>query len=98
MVSAMDDFVAQLPDGLETLVGENGMGLSEGQVQRVAIARAVLSKAPILLLDECTSALDEATECKVLERLKMLEGRMCIAVTHRAAAVQMCDVGLEIGE
>lgn len=95
-VSAMDDFVAQLPEGLETKIGENGMGLSEGQAQRVAIARAVLSGAPVLLLDECTSALDEVTERKVLERLKGLEDRMCIAVTHRPAAVEMCDMQIEI--
>jgi ATP-binding cassette subfamily B protein len=57
----------------------------------LAIARAVLGGAPILLLDECTSALDEQTEKTVLERLKALPGRACIAVTHRPAAKEICD-------
>jgi len=95
-VSAMDDFLPSLPDGLDTVLGENGMGLSEGQAQRLAIARAVLGGAPVLLLDECTSALDEATEHKVLQRLKALPGRTCIAVTHRPAAAALCDWRLEV--
>lgn len=59
---ACADFVDTLPSGLDTILGERGIGLSEGQVQRLAIARAILTKSPILLLDECTSALDEETE------------------------------------
>ena len=97
-VSAMEEFLPQLPMGLDTPLGENGTGLSEGQAQRLAIARAVLGGAPILLLDECTSALDEQTERKVLQRLRQLEGRTCIAVTHRPAALELCDVQLEMGE
>ena len=97
-VSAMDEYLPQLPDGLETLLGENGAGLSEGQAQRLAIARAVLGGAPILLLDECTSALDADTEQKVLERLRALPDRTCIAVTHRPAAIRLCDVQLEVSE
>lgn len=97
-VSAMDDYLAGLPCGLDTPLGENGAGLSEGQAQRLAIARAVLGGAPILLLDECTSALDEATEEKVLQRLKALPNRTCIAVTHRPAAVKLCDWKLEVSE
>lgn len=95
-VSAMDEFLPGLPLGLDTLLGESGAGLSEGQAQRLAIGRAVLGGAPILLLDECTSALDEATEEKVLQRLKALPGRTCIAVTHRPAAVNLCDWKLEV--
>ena len=94
----MDEYLPQLPDGLETLLGENGAGLSEGQAQRLAIARAVLGGAPILLLDECTSALDADTEQKVLERLRALPDRTCIAVTHRPAAIRLCDVQLEVSE
>ena len=94
----MDDYLAGLPCGLDTPLGENGAGLSEGQAQRLAIARAVLGGAPILLLDECTSALDEATEEKVLQRLKALPNRTCIAVTHRPAAVKLCDWKLEVSE
>ena len=95
-VSAMDEFLPQLPQGLDTVLGESGAGLSEGQAQRLAIARAVLGGAPILLLDECTSALDAQTEQKVLQRLKELPDRTCIAVTHRTAAMDLCDHRLEV--
>lgn len=95
-VSAMDEYLPQLPQGLDTVLGESGAGLSEGQAQRLAIARAILSGAPILLLDECTSALDPETEKKVLERIRALQGRTCIAVTHRPAATEVCDWSLEI--
>ncbi len=95
-VSAMEDFLPQLPQGLDTVLGESGAGLSEGQAQRLAIARAVLGGAPILLLDECTSALDEATEEKVLQRLRALPDRTCIAVTHRPAALKLCSWQLEV--
>jgi ATP-binding cassette subfamily B protein len=97
-VSAMDEFLPQLPQGLDTYIGESGAGLSEGQAQRLAIARAVLGGAPVLLLDECTSALDAETEQKVLQRLRALPKRTCIAVTHRPAARALCDWRLELGE
>ena len=97
-VSTMDEFLPQLPNGLDTVLGESGAGLSEGQAQRLAIARAVLGGAPILLLDECTSALDPETERKVLYRLKELPGRTCIAVTHRTAALEICDLRLEVDD
>lgn len=95
-VSNMEEFLPTLPEGLDTVLGESGSGLSEGQAQRLAIARAVLGGAPILLLDECTSALDEATENTVLHRLRQLPDRTCIAVTHRSAAMAVCDWKLEI--
>ena len=97
-VSGMDEFWQQLPLGLDTQLGESGAGLSEGQGQRVAIARAILTGAPILLLDECTSALDEDTEQKVLQRIRELPGRTCIAVTHRPAAIALSDWRLEVQE
>lgn len=97
-VSAMDEFLPGLPQGLDTPLGESGAGLSEGQAQRLAIARAVLSGAPVLLLDECTSALDEGTEQVVLQRLKAMSDRTCIAVTHRPAAIALCDWRLEVSE
>ena len=97
-VSAMDDFLPALPQGLETPLGESGAGLSEGQAQRLAIARAVLGGAPVLLLDECTSALDEETERKVLQRIRALPERTCIAVTHRPAAAALCSWRLELRE
>lgn len=95
-VSAMDEYLSSLPQGLDTVLGESGAGLSEGQAQRLAIARAILGGAPFLLLDECTSALDEETEQKVLQRLRALENRTCIAVTHRPAAIALCDWHLEV--
>ncbi len=95
-VSCMDDYLGQLPQGLDTVLSENGGGLSEGQAQRLAIARAVLGGAPILLLDEATSALDEETEKRVLERIRGLKDRTCIAVTHRPAALEIADIQLEL--
>lgn len=97
-VSAMDDFLPQLPQGLDTPLGESGAGLSGGQAQRLAIARAILGGAPILLLDESTSALDEATEQKVLDRIRSLPDRTCIAVTHRPATQAMSDWKLEMND
>lgn len=97
-ISAMDEYLEQLPLGLETVLGESGAGLSEGQAQRLAIARAILSGAPILLLDESTSALDEMTERTVLERIRSLHTYTCIAVTHRPMAMELCDLRLEVFE
>ncbi len=84
-------FFNELPDGLDTVLGERGSGLSEGQIQRLAIARAVLCGAPILLLDEATSALDEATEREVLENIMKLRGKTCVCISHRSAARSVCD-------
>ena len=95
-VSAMEEFLPQLPRGLDTVLGESGTGLSEGQAQRLAVARAILGGAPILLLDECTSALDEQTERLVLTRIRELNDRTCIAVTHRPAALELCDLHLDM--
>ena len=97
-VSGMDAFLPGLPQGLNTVLGESGAGLSEGQAQRLSIARAILSQAPILLLDEATSALDAETEKLVLERIKTLPGKTCIAVTHKQAPMDCCDWILEVGE
>lgn len=95
-VSAMDDYLPTLPQGLDTVVGENALGLSEGQAQRLSLARAILCDAPILLLDEATSALDDNTEKLVLQRIRELPGKTCIAVTHREAATQIADWSLEM--
>jgi len=94
--SCLDEVIDQLPEGLETQLGENAYGLSEGQAQRLSIARAVLSDAPILLLDEATSALDLDTEAEVLRRLAALDARTCIAVTHRPAALSLAEWELHI--
>ncbi|MBQ4155683.1 MAG: ATP-binding cassette domain-containing protein, partial [Clostridia bacterium] len=88
--------VEKLPDGVDTLIGEKGLGLSEGQVQRIAIARALLSDAPIILLDEATSALDPKTEATVLQNLKNLQEKTCLIVTHRKQALEVCNKKLEI--
>lgn len=95
-ISCMDDYLPSFPDGLDTVVGESAAGLSEGQAQRLSIARAVISGAPVLLLDEATSALDAETEKLVLQRLKSLHNRTCIAVTHRPAALELCDWTMEM--
>ncbi len=84
--------------GLDAVLGERGVGLSEGQAQRVAVARALLSKAPILLLDEATSALDEKTEAQMLENISAMRDKTCIIVTHRKAALDICDYTLHIAE
>lgn len=97
-VSAMDEYVASLPEGLETVLRENGAGLSEGQAQRISLARAILSGAPVLLLDEVTSALDAVTEQTVLERITALPGKTCIAVTHRPAALALATHVIEVTE
>ena len=96
--SALDEYVASLPEGLETVLRENGAGLSEGQAQRLSLARAILSGAPVLLLDEVTSALDSVTEQTVLERITALPGRTCIAVTHRPAALALANHIIEVTE
>ncbi len=83
----VDSFAAVLPDGLDTVIGDAGHGLSGGQAQRVAIARAFLRNAPLLLLDEPTAHLDPATEAEVLESLRRLAvGRTVILASHSAAA------------
>lgn len=97
-VSAVNEYLSELPNGLDTVLGENGAGLSEGQVQRISLARAVISGAPILLLDEVTSSLDAHTEQLVLERICALPDRACIAVTHRPAALKLADWELKVTE
>lgn len=95
-LSCVNEFVDKLPQGIDTVIGEKGLGLSEGQVQRIAIARALLSDAPIILLDEATSALDPATEATVLENLKNLDSKTCMIVTHRRQALGVCNKKWEI--
>ena len=95
-VSTMDEYLTLLPKGLDTILGESGAGLSEGQAQRLAVGRAILGGAPIILLDECTSALDNRTEKLILERLNQLKNKTFIAVTHRPAAAEICDTNLQM--
>lgn len=85
------DFIDEQPNGIDTIVGERGLGLSEGQIQRIAIARALLSDAPIMLFDEATSALDEKTEKRLIENLKGLNNKTCIFISHKHRTIKMCD-------
>ena len=85
------EFIEKLDNGLDTYIGEKGLGLSEGQIQRLAFARAILSNRKIILLDEATSALDQKTEIELLENLKMLEDVTCIIVTHKDASKTICN-------
>ena len=94
--ACLDELVAEI--GLDAVLGERGVGLSEGQGQRVAVARALLSKAPILLLDESTSALDEATEAQLLKNISAMRDKTSIIVTHRQAALAICDYTLHLSE
>jgi ABC-type multidrug transport system fused ATPase/permease subunit len=91
--AALADFVAGLPDGLATRVGERGVQLSGGQRQRIAIARAFLKDAPILVLDEATSHLDTISEAQVREALdKLMVNRTTIVVAHRLSTIQAADI------
>ena len=90
-IACADDFVSELDGGIDTLLGERGTGLSEGQMQRIAIARAVFSESPILLLDEATSALDADTEKRLLQNLRSMTDKTVVIVTHRPAALEICD-------
>lgn len=90
-IACADQFISELPDGLDTQLGERGAGLSEGQMQRIAIARAIFSDRPVLLLDEATSALDEDTEARLLNNLRSMTDKTVIIVTHRPAALDITD-------
>lgn len=90
-IACADKFVGELPDGLDTQLGERGAGLSEGQMQRIAVARAIFSDRPILLLDEATSALDDETERQLLRNLRAMTERTVIIITHRSAVLDVTD-------
>jgi subfamily B ATP-binding cassette protein MsbA len=91
------EFLEQLPEGLDTIVGENGFMLSGGQRQRLAIARALLLDAPILILDEATSALDTESERLIQDALdKLQQNRTSIVVAHRLSTIENADTILVI--
>ena len=91
------DYISTLENGLDTVLGEKGLGLSEGQIQRISIARALLYDAPVLLLDESTSALDERTEVELLTTLKNMTDKTCIIISHKKAAFDFCDKVIDYG-
>ena len=102
---ACGEFVFKLPDGINTMLGEKGAGLSEGQMQRIAVARALYADRPVLILDEATSALDEKTEKQLLNNLKNLTDKSVFIVTHRPQVFSICkkqllftDNGIQIKE
>lgn len=94
--TACADFVYNLPQGLDTIIGEKGQGLSEGQIQRIAIARAIICHKPVILLDEATSALDSETELKLLKNIENLKNKTCILISHKKAAVNVCNKEVRI--
>jgi subfamily B ATP-binding cassette protein MsbA len=86
------DVVAAMPDGIDTLVGGNGMRLSGGQRQRLAIARAIYKDAPILILDEATSALDSESERHVQSALEtLMKGRTTLVIAHRLSTIERAN-------
>ncbi|MDJ0975742.1 MAG: ABC transporter ATP-binding protein [Planctomycetota bacterium] len=95
--AAAHDFIAALPDGYDTKLGERGVGLSGGERQRVSLARAFLQDAPVLLLDEPTSALDTDTETAVMDAVeRLMQGRTAFIIAHRLSTLEGCDIRLQI--
>ncbi len=90
-LAQLTEVINGLPNGLDTVLGEKGHGLSEGQIQRVALARAFYYDAPVLLLDEATSSLDLETESSLLNHIRKLTDKTCIIVSHRKEVIDACD-------
>lgn len=90
-LACAEEFISQLPDGYGAEIGEKGVSLSGGQRQRLGIARALLRRPRLLILDACTSALDNRTEAKILSNLRQLQGVTVLLITHRAEALELAD-------
>ena len=91
-LACLDDFIATLPDGYDTVVGEGGVTLSGGQRQRLAIARALIQKTKIILFDEATSALDNETQTKIQQAINnMKEDYTIVIIAHRLSTIVNCD-------
>lgn len=93
--ACVDEFLCDLPEGLDTLLTKQNMPLSQGQLQRISIARALYSQTKILLLDEATSGLDEALEAKILNNLK---DKTIIIISHRPSIRKLCNQFYELKE
>ena len=90
--ASLDEFINNLSNGLETIVGEKGIRLSGGQQQRIGIARALYRDPEVLILDEATSSLDQSTEKKIMESVRLLKKqKTLIIITHRLSTVEDCD-------
>jgi len=91
------DFIARLPEAYDTAVGERGLTLSGGERQRISLARAFLKDAPILILDEPTSAVDAGTEAAIVESLdRLITGRTSFIIAHRPSTIAHCDLIIHI--
>ena len=98
-VAALSDLISDLPDGIDTKVGENGAKLSGGQRQRVGIARALYRRRDVMVLDEATSALDEATEKKIMEAIYLLDKNITIImISHRPSTLSGCDRVIDLDD
>ena len=92
------EFVASLPDGVDTVIGENGVRLSGGQRQRLGVARALYANPELLVMDEATSALDDDTERALVSALDALRGKLTIVtIAHRLSTVEKCDFRVSVG-
>ena len=97
--AALDEFVKELPDGLDTTIGERGIRLSGGQRQRIGIARALFEDPEVLVLDEATSALDNETEAAIMDSINRLHGRKTLVIiAHRLQTIEKCDMIYNIGD
>ena len=97
--AALDEFVKELPEGLDTEIGERGIRLSGGQRQRIGIARALFEDPEVLVLDEATSALDNETEAAIMDSINRLHGRKTLVIiAHRLQTIEKCDMIYSIGE
>lgn len=98
-MAVCNEFIGRLPNGLDTVIGEKGVGLSEGQAQRIAIARALIKKSPFMILDEATSALDEDTELELLKKIGNMNPKpTCLLITHRRSILQYCSREIKISD